>query len=262
MKKLLVLLVLFVFVACDKEKVEILDDQPQNTLNSADPKENGEGEKDKDKGKEIELKDIPVDIKNDISKRHPKHKFIGAEMFEEDGKKIYAITLEIEGEKVTMYYSADGDFLGYKKEKGKEKGIELNDLPVDIQKDIFSKHPKHKFLGAEKIEKDGKSYFIITLNVDGKTFEMYYDINGKFIGYGKGEKEKGKDGKYRITQKELMHDIILDLKKRHPKHIFVEAYKIVKEGEVFFVITIKEKDVVYHIKYDAKGKFLGEEKIK
>jgi hypothetical protein len=78
----------------------------------------------------------------------------------------------------------------------------------------------------------------------------------------KGEKEKGKDGKYKITQKELMHDIILDLNKRHPKHIFVEAYKIVKEGEVFFVITIKEKDIAYHIKYDAKGKFLGEEKIK
>jgi uncharacterized membrane protein YkoI len=138
----------------------------------------------------IPLDKVPKAVLDAVKAKFPKGELKSAEKEVEDGKTLYEIALQNNGQKVEVTVTPEG------KVAGVEKVIDARDLPKAVTETLEAKYPKatHKKI-EEVIEfKDGEEkpavYEVLLVTADNKKFEVVLTAEGKITKVEDKNKEK------------------------------------------------------------------------
>jgi hypothetical protein len=127
--------------------------------------------------REVTSKEVPAAVLQVFNQTYP-----GAIIKEyaeeiEDGQKFYEISCEFEGRKIDAIYQPDGTAAA------NEEVIAVEKLPENIQQAIAKEFQQFSTKLAEKIEKEGKTFFEVKLLdiKDQKKYEILFSDSGKLM---------------------------------------------------------------------------------
>lgn len=132
---------------------------------------------------EIEIKeaDVPGPVLVTVKRHYPNAKATKFELEEEDGQRLYEVTLHQGGKELEAKLTAQGELVE------EEEVITEKDLPDPVRKSLAaSRYAKAKIGKIERVvRKDKKAppTFEIKVTDAGKTVELLYDAAGKLLGH-------------------------------------------------------------------------------
>lgn len=127
----------------------------------------------------VAIDKLPKAVVKAIKARWADAELVGAEKEKEEGKVVYDVSVKVNGQKMDVDVSPEGEVLGY------EKPIELTALPKAVADTVKGKYPEGTPKKAEEVYKinDGKETFdgyeVAVQTKDGKLHEVAVHPNGK-----------------------------------------------------------------------------------
>ena len=123
----------------------------------------------------IPLDQVPAVVMKAVKDKYPKAEVKGAEKDDSDGKVMYELNLEENGQKIDVSVKPDGTIASA------EKVIEIKDLPKKVSDAVKAKYPKATLKSAEEVIADGKTSYEVVIDVEKKTREVVLDPDGKIL---------------------------------------------------------------------------------
>ena len=123
----------------------------------------------------IPLDQVPPVVMKAVKAKYPKAEVKGAEKDDTDGKIMYELNLEENGQKIDVTVKPDGTITAA------EKLIEIKDLPKKVSDAVKDKYPKATLKTAEEVIADGKTKYEVVVEVEKKTRELVLDPEGKVL---------------------------------------------------------------------------------
>lgn len=123
----------------------------------------------------IALDQLPAKVKAAIKAKFPDAELISAEKEKEDGKTLYEVAIKHKGRTIEATVAEDGKIVEIEKE------IATKDLPKVIVDALEKKYPKAAVTKAEEITADDKMKYELLITAGGKTLEVSFDAQGKFL---------------------------------------------------------------------------------
>jgi len=156
----------------------------------------------------IKVEDLPKAVRSAVKKKFPEGKLVSAAKEEEDGKTVFEVVVEDDGEKTDVAVSAKGKLLEI------EKTIDADKLPGEVSAAIAKKYPKAKIKKAEKViqfedeegdedEDEEEKFFEVVLAIEGKgSFEVKVSPKGKILKNEKEDHEERDEKPGKVKNKE------------------------------------------------------------
>jgi phosphoketolase len=132
----------------------------------------------------VSLTQVPEAVLNAAKTKFPKAELLSAEKEVDDGKTIYEIAINDNGQKADVVVTADGKIVAV------EKVIAITRVPSAVLETLKTKHPQASLKKAKQIFKDDKLSAYELLVADGpdsKSIELTFQPDGKLI----EEEQKG-----------------------------------------------------------------------
>lgn len=107
-------------------------------------------------GDDIAVKDVPSVVKNSFTKEYPEALEVEWEKHDEN----FEVEFEVKNEDYTILYSPSGQELMEKQE------ISVDALPATITNELKESYADSEIEDAEKIEKEGNTYYQVELEGD------------------------------------------------------------------------------------------------
>jgi Putative beta-lactamase-inhibitor-like, PepSY-like len=135
----------------------------------------------------VPLDKVPAKVIDAVKAKFKGAELVGAEKETADGKVSYEIEIKNKGQKIDVIVSEDG------KITAAEATIDVKDVPKVVTEALLKKYPNAKITSAEEITKDTKVTYEMVITAGGKTLEVVFDPQGKFL--DEEDKSKEKDEK-------------------------------------------------------------------
>jgi hypothetical protein len=150
----------------------------------------------------VPLDKLPRAVVGAVKKRFPAAKMVAGSKETEEGKTLYEVGLENNGQKVDVTVTAEGQIQEI------EQTVAGNDLPRPVAGALNGKYPGAKIQKAESITKvkggDEKleSYEVVLATASGKKVEVVLSPDGKITKTEEKGKKEGAQKKASSSKKE------------------------------------------------------------
>ena len=135
-------------------------------------------------------------------------------------------------------------------EKEYEKTITKEDLPQVVLDAFTAGYPEASGTGYTEEAEDGKIYYEISFELEGRKIDILYNVEGVVV-----ELEKT------ISSEEMPDTIKEAIAKEIPEHSLIRIEKVKKEGKLFYEAKVlnTENDKKYELFFSESGELLEKE---